>query len=167
MGYQHGKSPQPGVMVLNVEQARRRNTELRLELARLAAENAQMEAGAVTMRLQVSAGRRKLSKQIRDLDAARVQAERIAQVAIQTSTLPEPVYGGREGLQAATDEIMAHEAKGLKLAKAPRPASGLSHGTNRKYNSGCRCDECKASESRRNARRYMERRRKAREAEAA
>jgi len=143
MSYQHGKSS-PGAIIQTVEQARRRNAELRIELSTLLSESAQLENHTSTMRLQVTAARRKLTRQIRELDAARAQADQIAHATAQTSTLPEPIYGGREGLQAAADEMRDYEERGLKLSKAPRPriAKGPSHGTGRKYDQGCRCGEC-------------------------
>ena len=144
MSYQHGRTANPAATMQTVEQARRRNAELRIELGALVSENAQLENRAVTMRLQVTTARRKLTRQIRELDTARTQAELLAYATVQTSTLPEPIYGGREGLQAATDEILAHDTRGLKLTKekAPRVSKGLSHGTSRKYDQGCRCRAC-------------------------
>lgn len=141
MSYQHGRTLQPAPSVLSVEQARRRNAELRREIAALDKENADLEAQTATMRLKVTAARRNLNSKIRALDAARLQASRLSQMTVQPSTLPEPKYGGREGLQAAADEIEAYEAKG-KLGTVPR--SGPRHGTGRKYGQGCRCEECLA-----------------------
>jgi hypothetical protein len=148
MAYQHGQTIK-AAPVASVEQARRRNAEARLELARLEAEHKHLAPRIETMRLQVTAERRKLTRQIRELDAARAQTERIANAATTPpSTLPEPIYGGRAGLEAATAEMEAHELKGLKLARkrAPRP---ISHGTRNKYLEGCRCDDCEAWNERR------------------
>lgn len=130
---------QPMVAVQSVEQARRRNAELRIELASLTAENTRLEAQVSTARLRVSEARRLLTRKIRDLDAARAQAERIG--AVTVPALPTPKYGGREGLEAATAEMEAFESQGLKLSKR-RERKGPSHGTGRRYHAGCRCGDC-------------------------
>ena len=146
MGYQRGATAQAPVVA--VEQARRRNAELRRELAALTAENNALEAErkslddqVATARLRVSEARRLLTRKVRDLDAIRAQMARLT--TAQVSTFPEPVYGGREGLEAATKELEAHEAKGVP----PRPdrrAKGHRHGTSGRYSMGCRCDDCVA-----------------------
>jgi hypothetical protein len=139
------RKPAPDGPLISAEQARRRNAEMRIELVALMAEQAQLEAKASAMRGALTDGYRKLSRQIKELDAVRAQADQIAAHAQHASTLPPPKYGGREGLQAATDEILAHESRGLKLAKtpsAPKAARGPSHGTDGKYKAGCRCGEC-------------------------
>jgi chromosome segregation ATPase len=144
MGYQHGKTLQPS---LPVEQARRRNAELRVELSRLTAENNALEAQVATARLRVSEARRLLTRKVRDLEAARAQVERLSAIR-PASGLPEPVFGGREGLLAAAEEILAHESRG---SLAPRPLRGPSHGTERVYATGCRCGKCLAWRERRTA----------------
>jgi chromosome segregation ATPase len=151
MAYVRGKSEQPSTTVLNVEQARRRNAELRLELAGLMAEQSDLAAKVEAMRAEVTAARKKLSRQIRDVDAVRAQAARIASIVERESTLPAPVYGGREGLQAAADEIEAYESKpGAKLGTVRR--SNPRHGTGRKYGTGCRCGDCLGWRDRKSAR---------------
>lgn len=150
MGYQR-KESQPGPLQ-SVEQARRVNAELRRELERLAIENAQLTPHVETLRLQVTAARKKLTRQIRELEAARIQAERLANVTEQASTLPEPIYGGRKGLEAAAAEIEAHEAKRTKTSTIHRPKKSgpvldnprRKHGTVGTYRAGCRCEPCKA-----------------------
>lgn len=146
MGYQRGMTAQPAVTVQSVEQARRRNAELRIELASLTVENTQLEAQVATARLRVSEARRLLTRKIRDLDTIRAQVDRLP--AVPVMGLPEPTYGGREGLLAATAEILAHEARG---DVSPRPAKGPSHGTGRRYESGCRCVACVAWRKRKSA----------------
>lgn len=136
--------------VLSVEQARRRNAELRRELAGLTVENTHLEAQVGTMRLRVSEARRKLTGMTRQLDVARSQAERLGKVVISPAPLSEPLYGGREGLEAATAEMEAFESRGLKLSKAREPG-GLSHGTGRRYEAGCRCEACVAWRKRKSA----------------
>lgn len=126
--------------IMSVEQARRRNAELRIELARLEAEKSHLGKSVETMRLQVSAARRKLTRQTRELDAARIQAERLASVAAKVTKLPEPVYGGRAGLLAATEEMEAYEFKKANIEARRR--IGPSHGTGKKYATGCRCEDC-------------------------
>jgi hypothetical protein len=95
------------------------------------------------------------------------QAELVAASKRFVSKLPEPKYGGREGLQAATDEMLAHETRGLKLAKPPRPIKGPSHGTGRRYELGCRCEECEKWKVRKNARAHSNWKRLQREKVAA
>lgn len=142
MGYQRGASPQPAATALNVEQARRRNADLRLSLVAITAENVQIEAKVETMRRDVTAARKKLARQIRDLDVIRTQTANIAALAEQAAST-EPKHGGPDGLQAAADEIKAHEEKHLNLAKpARRGGKGPSHGTRSKYDEGCDCDAC-------------------------
>jgi len=157
MGYQY-KGSQDGA-VLPVEQARRRNAELRHELAALTAENDQLEMKARAVREDLTAEYRKLAQKIRQLDAVRAQADLMAAAKQFKSNLPEPVYGGREGLQAAADEMKAHEDKHLKLSKPPRPAKSPSHGASSGYTKGCRCAECVAWNSRRSAQRRSNRKR--------
>jgi hypothetical protein len=137
MGYQR-KEAQSGPL-LTVEQARRRNTEMRLELARLAAENAKLEPQINTLRVEVSRARKLLTRKVRELEAARVQAEHLARV--QVVTLSEPVHGGQAGLIAATEEIEAYTIKLDKLGRKRRIV-GPSHGTRKRYGKGCRCDDC-------------------------
>lgn len=127
MGYQRGLSPQPATTALAVEQARRLNAALRLELAALTTEHANLAPKVETMRKDVSAARKKLTRQIRDLNTVRGQMEQIATVAPHVSTLPESVHGGHEGLQDAS---------------ASQGRKGPSHGTRTRYVAGCRCDAC-------------------------
>jgi hypothetical protein len=137
MGYQRKEAPSGPL--LTVEQARRRNAEMRLELARLAAENAKLEPQIDTLRVEVSRARKLLTRKVRELEAARTQAEHLARVQVVTSA--EPVHGGQAGLIAATEEIEAHEFKLDKLGRKRR-ILGPSHGTRDKYDAGCRCDQC-------------------------
>ena len=134
MAYQHGKTAQPAVTVLTVEQARRQNAELRRELAALTQENTSLQA-------QITAARKKLSGMTRQLDVARAQAEWLGKVSVSPFAPVESVYGGREGLEAATAEMEAFESRGLKLSKQ-RERKGPSHGTGRCYQAGCRCTAC-------------------------
>lgn len=170
MAYVRGASLQaePEAKLLTIHQVRQRNAALALELQTLTAEKAELDNHAEAMRKEVTAARKRLARQLREIDAARVQADQIAAAKRYVSTLPLPVHGGREGLQAATDEMLAHESKHLKLAKAPRPPKGLSCGTGRKYAKGCRCDDCKAWRKRRAAQaRTNQKRRAAAQADAA
>jgi hypothetical protein len=139
MGYQYkGDQSRP---METIEQARRRNAELRRELAALMFEQADLAPKVEAMRAEVSAARKKLSRQIRDLDAVRAQSARIAAARDEEPTLTDSVYGGREGLLAAADEIEAYEAKpGAKLGTVRR--RGPRHGTGRMYSTGCQCGEC-------------------------
>ena len=170
MGYQRGKTTQPAGSLLSVEQARRKNAELRLELVALTAEKPQLESQVEAMRQEITTARRKLSRQIRDLEAIRTQIRNIAALAEHASGT-EPVFGGREGLQAATAEIRAHEdqhAKPSRPATSTRRRKGRSHGTAGKYVEGCRCDECKGWRGRKSAqeREHVKRRREQEIAEA-
>lgn len=140
MAYVRGQR-QTSATVLTVEQARSRNAELRREIAALIQENGHLEAQIATTRFQVTAARRRLTRLSRQLEAARAQAERLGKVTISPDPLSEPVYGGREGLEAAAAEMEAYEAKDLKLSKR-RERKGPSHGTGRRYAVGCRCGDC-------------------------
>ena len=142
MAYQRGSSPQPATTGLSVERARRRNAELRRELAALTVENTRLEAQVQAVGEQVraaakdlTAARRKLTRQIRDSTASRAQAERIA--AEQQAAGPEPVHGGAGGLLEAAGEARA---------------AGIRHGTRRMYDTGCRCTDCQGWRDRKSAR---------------
>jgi hypothetical protein len=147
VAYTRGQSPQPSTTVLTVEQARHRNAELRIELVGLTREGADLEASTGLMREAVTAARKKLTRQIRDLDAIRAQSDRIAADTKHEPVLPAPQYGGREGLEAAAAEIEAYE--GDKLGTVRR--KGPRHGTSRKYKLGCRCDYCLGWRAKRSA----------------
>lgn len=137
MAYQR-KEAQSGPL-LTVEQARRRNTEIRLELARLAAENAHLAPQVDSIRAEVSKARKLLTRKVRELEAARIEAEHLARV--QVANQSEPVHGGPNGLLAATEELQTHEFKYDKLGRKRR-ILGPSHGTRDKYDAGCRCEPC-------------------------
>jgi hypothetical protein len=136
MGYQRQEASTGPL--LTVEQARRRNAEIRLELARLAAEHQQLEPQVNNLRAEVSKARKILTRKVRDLEASRIQAEHLARVSVAHG---EPVHGGPEGLLAATAEMEAHEYKFDVLGRRRR-ILGPSHGTRSKYAEGCRCDDC-------------------------
>lgn len=154
MAYIRGASLQaePEAKLLTIDQVRQRNAALALELQTLTAEKAELDNRGDAMRKEVTAARKRLTRQLREIDAVRVHSDQIAAAKRYVSTLPPPIHGGREGLQAATDEMLTHESKHLKLAKAPRPPKGPSCGTGRKYAKGCRCDDCKAWRKRKSAR---------------
>lgn len=147
MSYQYkGSAATIGAGLLTVEQARRRNAALALELQSLTEENADLDKQIRLMRDELSIAYRKLRRQVRDLESIRAQEQHLAEAETFKSTLPEPRYGGREGLEAATAEMMAHESKQLKLSKTIIP-KGLSHGTYPKYKDGCRCPACIAAKN--------------------
>lgn len=150
MSYQY-KGADVGAGIVTVEQERRRNAELHLELRALTAENAEIVNRIRLMRDELTTAYRKLRRQVSDLEAVRAQEQLIAEAETFTSTLPEPIHGGREGLQAATEEMMLHESKDLKLSKVIQP-TGPSHGTRRRYQAGCRCQECRGINAVRRAR---------------
>jgi hypothetical protein len=144
MSYQYkGKPVEAAGPVLAVEQLRRRNAELHVELQALTAENTEIDKRIRLMRDELTLAYRKLRKQVWDLEAVRAQEQLIAEAKAFESKLPPPRYGGREGLEAATQEMLAHESKGLKLGKDLPAPKGPSHGTTRRYAEGCRCQECR------------------------
>lgn len=170
MAYVRGATRQaePEAKLLTIHQVRQRNAALALELQTLTAEQAELGNRTEAMRKEVTAARNRLTRQLREIDAVRIQSDQIAAAKRYVSTLPPPVHGGREGLQAATDEMLTHESKHLNLAKAPRRPKGPSCGTQRKYEKGCRCDECKAWRKRRAAQaRTNQKRRAAAQTDAA
>lgn len=138
MGYTHGKTAQPATTMLTVDQARRLNAELRRELAALMTEQAELAPKVEAMRKEVTAASKKLTRQVRDLETIRSQTARLAAQAEQQRSLPAPVYGGEEGLLAATEEIEAYEGDKLGTVKRREPR----HGTGRMYSTGCRCEDC-------------------------
>ena len=160
MSYQYRGKPAIAGGLLTVEQERRSNAELHLELKALTDENAELDERIRTMRKDLSEAYVQLRRQIRDLDAVRAQQDLIANAQATQSELPAPKYGGREGLIAATEEILRHEYKQARLAK-PRPApKGYSHGTTKRYDAGCRCDDCRARKSRQNSQNRLNRKRR-------
>ena len=160
MAYQYKGKPSAGAGLLTVEQERRRNAELHIELQAITAENAEIDKRIRLMRDELTGAYRKLRRQVRDLDSVRAQEQLIADAKTFKSKLPEPRYGGREGLEAATAEMMAHEAKGLKLSKTLAPPKGLSHGTRRRYADGCRCTECRTTNTVRKGKEWASRKRR-------
>ena len=141
MAYQRGKTAQPVVTVQSVEQARRRNAALRIELASLTVENMQLESRVGDLRGEVSKARKLLARKVRELKAAQAQVELLGTAPLAPSDSRESLYGGQAGLEAATAEMEAFESRGLKLSKQ-RERKGPSHGTGRCYQAGCRCTAC-------------------------
>jgi chromosome segregation ATPase len=135
------QSQQPGPLV-SVEQVRRRNAELRLELVAVMAERTRIEDQIREARQQVTSARRRLRRWVSDLDELLIKSAEIKSTTFRT--LPEPVHGGPEGLKAAADEMAAHEEAVVILAPRRRSLRGSSHGTRGKYEQGCECDECLA-----------------------
>lgn len=125
--------------LLTVERARRRNATMRLEMERLTAEQQFLEPRLEAVRAEVTKARKLLTRKVRELETVRIQIGQLAN--IQTTTLPEPIHGGPEGLLAATEEMEEHEFKLDKLGRKRR-ILGPSHGTRNKYDTGCRCDPC-------------------------
>lgn len=136
MTYQR-KEARPGP-ILTVERARRLNSTMRVELDRLNTERAHLEPRLEEVRAEVTKARKLLTHKIRELEAARTQLSRLATIEITSN---EPIYGGPQGLEAATQEIKEHEFKLDKLGRRRR-IHGPSHGTRQKYDTGCRCDQC-------------------------
>jgi hypothetical protein len=150
MGYQHGKTTATVLTVEQFEDARRRNAAMKRELVFLDIENTRLQEEIEVRRAEVSQARRVLSRKVRDLAVIRTQVEQLA--AVYVSKLPEPVYGGREGLEAAAAEMAAHEAATYALGRRTRKRSGNSHGTRKKYDEGCRCVACAAWRKRKSER---------------
>lgn len=150
MGYQHGATQRPVLTVEQFGEARRRHAEMKRELAFLEIENARLQEEIVVKRAEVSQARRVLSRKVRDLAVVRAQVEQLQ--AVYVSALPEPLYGGKEGLEAAAAEMAAHEAGTDALGRRERKRSGNSHGTRKKYDEGCRCVECAAWRKRKSER---------------
>lgn len=155
------REQKPGPLV-NIEQARRRNAELRIELvqlnqarqdleAKVAAELALLEEESAAATRELSAAHKKLTRQIRRRDTVRTQAALMSAGCKNPSDLPEPMHGGREGLLAAADEMARYGARKrnkptpIRSKRAPRTTSEAAHGTWTQYRKHeCRCDECKA-----------------------
>jgi len=172
MAYQHTPANGP---LLTVEQARRRNAELMIELrsleaqqealtARVAAEKAKLEQDTEQARKELTQAYRRLRSKVRELDAVRASEENITKTAAYVSELPPPLYGGRDGLEAAADEMAEYEARrngrkapprGKRVKAELKPAL---HGTSTAYRRDkCRCAECKAWLSRTSAKHYRNR----------
>jgi chromosome segregation ATPase len=170
--YVHGAS-RPLMTEADLAQARARNAELAAELRKLDAIRERLEAAVVEKRAEVearsdevrkelTAAYRQLRGKVRQLDAVRANAAMIENTKTYVSELPPPIFGGREGLEAATEEIAEYEARkagvtrigprGKRVGRQPKEAL---HGTSTAYRrDGCRCGECKAWLSRTSAAYY-------------
>lgn len=170
--YVHGKS-RPLMSEADLAAARQRNAELAAELRKLEAigerlqaavteKRAEIDAQTETVRKELTQAYRALRSKVRQLDAVRAQAEQIAATKDYVSDLPAPLYGGREGLEAATEELADYEARkagvtrigprGKRVGRKPKEAV---HGTSLAYRrDGCRCPECKAWLSRTSSKHY-------------
>jgi hypothetical protein len=140
MGYQHGRTAPTVLTAVQFEEVRRRNVAMKRELAFLTIENTRLQEEIDARRADVSQARRVLSRKVRDLAVVRTQVEQLT--AVFVSSLPEPLYGGREGLEAAAAEIAEHEERKDAMGRRTRKRSGNSHGTRKKYDEGCRCITC-------------------------
>ena len=127
MGYQHGRTAAP-TPTLSVEQSRRRNAELRIELSKLAAEHAHLAPKIEAMRRDLTAARKKLTRQIRDLAVVRAQTEHFAAAAADK--------------QAALDHATTAIETSRPDAPKRRPGPRLTHGKRAMYETGCNCDPC-------------------------
>jgi ElaB/YqjD/DUF883 family membrane-anchored ribosome-binding protein len=119
--YVHGAS-RPLMTEADLAQARARNAELAAELRKLDAIRERLEAAVVEKRAEVeaetervrkelTAAYRQLRGKVRQLDAVRANAAMIENTKTYVSELPPPVFGGREGLEAATEEMAEYEAR--------------------------------------------------------
>ena len=164
MTYQHGRTNGRTFTEADRALARKRNQSLLAELHTLELHNASLverietakanlAAELTVAKADLSKAREQLTKTIKEADAVRAQAAQIRAAADYLNTLPEPVHGGRAGLEAATREILEHEARkkaaGTVVTLEPRqtptrPAKGPAHGTQACYRAGCRCLRCRA-----------------------
>lgn len=172
--YVHGQT-RPLMTEADLAQARQRNAELAAELRKLEAikerleaavveKRAEVEARADEVRKELTAAYRQLRGKVRQLDAVRANAELIASTKayLASDELPPSLYGGREGLEAATEEMADYEARkagvtrigprGKRVGRQPKDAV---HGTSLAYRrDGCRCPECKAWMTKTSAKHY-------------
>jgi chromosome segregation ATPase len=173
--YVHGAS-RPLMTEADLAQARARNAELAAELRKLDAigerlaaavveKRAEIEAETEKARKELTTAYRQLRSKVRQLDAVRANAAMIENTKTYVSdNLPPALYGGREGLEAATDEMAEYEARrngrtiqprGKRVAREQKPAL---HGTSTAYRRDkCRCPECKAWLSRTSSKHYRNR----------
>jgi DNA repair exonuclease SbcCD ATPase subunit len=170
--YVHGRTTHRPATEADLAQARHRNSQLAAELRQLdaigerlqqaiAEKKADLEAQTEQARKELTQGYRHLRSKIRQLDAVRANAEMIENTKAYTSDLPEPLFGGREGLEAATDEMADYEARRNGRTLPPRGKRVATerklavHGTSLAYRRDkCRCPECKAWMSRTSAKHY-------------
>jgi DNA repair exonuclease SbcCD ATPase subunit len=161
--YVHGRTTHRPATEADLANARRRNSELAAELRQLEAISERLQAAITEKRAdleqerdaarkELSKAREQLTKTIKEADTVRHQARQILNAAHYLSTLPEPVHGGREGLEAATTEIIEYEirkkATGLVVELPKRPATPKAeaeyrHGSKNRYRAGCRCVSCR------------------------
>lgn len=171
--YVHGATTRRPATEADLAQARHHNSRLAAELRQLEAigerlqaaineKKADLEAQTEAARKELTTGYRQLRSKIRQLDAVRANAAMIENTKNYVSELPPPIFGGREGLEAATDEMADYEARrnGRTLVEArgkrvPREKKPALHGTSTAYRRDkCRCPECKAWLSRTSSKHY-------------
>jgi hypothetical protein len=163
VNYVHGRTTRRPATEADLVQARARNAVLAAELRQLEAiserlqaaidsKRAELEAERDAAKKELSKAREQLTKTIKEADAVRLQASRIRSVAEYLTGLPEPVHGGRAGLEAATAELVEYEIRKkqtgmvVRLPKrepSRRAEAEHEHGSRSRYRSGCRCVSCR------------------------
>lgn len=161
--YVHGKTTHRPATEADLAQARHRNSQLAAELRQLDAigerlqtaiedTRARLEAERDAAKKELSKAREHLTKTIKEADTVRLQAQQILTAAHYLTDLPEPVHGGRAGLEAATTEMIEYEIRkretGLIVDLPKRPATAKAeaeyrHGSKSRYRAGCRCVACR------------------------
>lgn len=169
--YVHGQTTKRPATEAGLAAQRARNAALAAELQRLevtgqklAADVSEartaLDAELAAAKRDLSKARELLTKTIKEADQVRLQASRIKDAAVYLSELPEPVHGGRAGLEAATEEIIEYEIRKrqtgmvVELPKRephPKAEREYRHGTRRRYSAGCRCVACKTLKATYNA----------------
>lgn len=169
--YVHGQTTRRPATEAGLAAQRARNAALAAELRRLEAIGDRLSAAVLEARTRLEAerdqaraeltkAREQLTKTIREADQVRLQALQVKAAAEYVSTLPEPVHGGRAGLEAATAELIEYEARkkaeGAVVELPPRPAHPRAerefrHGTQNRYRAGCRCVACRTRKAADNA----------------
>lgn len=135
--YVHGQTRTRPITEADLAAARHRNSALAAELRQLDAIGEQLQAAVAETRARLEAERDnaldELNKIRAERDALASQSRAIVDYRARIALLPPPVYGGRDGLLAATAEIEAHDHP---------DRNGPSHGTRKRYYDGCRCAPC-------------------------
>jgi hypothetical protein len=142
MVYIHGKTTRRPATEADLAQARHHNAQLAAELRQLEAIGERLQAAVDEKRAALEADRDDARAVLAALKAETVslreETQQLVDYRRRMALMPPPIYGGRDGLLAATAEIEAYDN--------PAKAAGPSHGTRARYYAPhhCRCAACNA-----------------------
>ncbi|QKY78998.1 hypothetical protein Jinkies_50 [Arthrobacter phage Jinkies] len=145
--YVHGATTRRPATEADLAQARHHNSRLAAELRQLEAIGERLQAAINETKTRLEAERDAALAELNALKAQKTgyidDAQAMINYRARMALLPPPVFGGRQGLLAATAELEGRDARD----------HGNSHGTKKRYyDDGCRCEKCEAWHDRHKAR---------------